>query len=44
MIKLKYKAVSEFVTQNEGTDKFEGNSEFNYAFVKADEFFWSVQY
>ena len=44
MIKAKYDAIGEFVTQNEGTDTFDGNSEFNYAFVKADEFYWSEQY
>ena len=44
MIKAKYDAIGEFVTQNEGTDKFDGNSGFNYAFVKADEFYWPEKY
>ena len=44
MMSLKIAAIDEFVTQNEGTAYHDGNSEFNYAFVKADEFYWIKKY
>ena len=41
---LKKKAIDEFDTQNNGGANFDGNSEFNYAFCKRDEFYWVYEY
>lgn len=41
---LKQKAIGEFDTQNNGGANFAGNSEFNYAFCKRDEFYWVYEY
>ncbi|SCW32933.1 GlcNAc-PI de-N-acetylase [Ruminococcaceae bacterium YRB3002] len=43
-INNKYEAIKEFVSQNEGGDNYKGNSEFNFAFCKEDEFYWIKQY
>ena len=43
-VKLKQKAIDQFDTQNNGGANFIGNSEFNYAFCKRDEFYWTYSY
>lgn len=40
----KQKAIDQFDTQNNGGANFNGNSEFNYAFCKRDEFYWVYVY
>ncbi len=40
----KQKAIGQFDTQNNGGANFDGNSEFNYAFCKRDEFYWVYEY
>ena len=41
---LKYQAIGEFDSQNNGGKNYDGNSKFNYAFCKRDEFYWTFQY
>ena len=41
---MKQKAIDKFDTQNNGGANFDGNSEFNYAFCKRDEFYWVYVY
>ena len=43
-VKLKKKAIDQYDTQNNGGENFDGNSEFNYAFCRRDEFYWIYQY
>ncbi|MBR2524191.1 MAG: PIG-L family deacetylase [Clostridiales bacterium] len=40
----KYEAIGEFTSQNEGGENYNGNSSFNYAFCKRDEFYWTKEY
>ena len=40
----KKRAIDEYDTQNYGRENFPGNSTFNYAFCRRDEFYWIYEY
>lgn len=44
MMQHKHDAISEYVSQNDGTEYNIGNGDFNYAFCKEDEFYWVTVY